>query len=64
MVDYFYHMTLRLIGNLISGVKKRFCQYVRDVAIHILGRALLKFKFSKKKVTSSSLRMKQVLNSR
>ena len=50
MLDYFYHMTLRLIGNLISGVKKRFCQYVRDVAIHILGRALLKFKFSKKKL--------------
>ena len=32
MLDSIYHMTLKLLWNLISGVKKvRFCLYVHNV---------------------------------
>ena len=35
MLDSIYHMTLRLLWNLISGVKKlRYCHYVRNIVIN------------------------------
>ena len=37
MLDSIYHMTLRLLLNLISGVKKiSFCHYVRNVIMDII----------------------------
>ena len=37
MLDSIYHMTLTLLRNLISCVKKiRFCHYVRNVIMDII----------------------------
>ena len=36
VLDYIYHMTLRLLLNLISGVKKLyFCHYVRNIVMDV-----------------------------
>ena len=37
MLDSIYHMTLRLLLNLISGVKTlQFCHYVRNVVMDVI----------------------------
>ena len=37
ILDSFYYMTLRLLRNLISGVKKfGFCPYVCNVAMNVI----------------------------
>ena len=37
MLDSIYHMTLRLLWNLISGVKTlNSCQYVRNVVMEVI----------------------------
>ena len=39
MLDSIYHMTLRLLRILISGVKKlRFCHYVHNTIIDIISQ--------------------------
>ena len=40
--DSIYHMTLRLLQNLISGVTKlRFCQYVHNVVMDAISQRCL-----------------------
>ena len=42
MLDFIYYMTLRLLLNLISGVKTlQFCHYLRNVVIDVLCPTLL-----------------------
>ena len=42
MLDSIYHMTLRLLLNLISGVKMlQFCHYVRIVVMDVICPTLL-----------------------
>ena len=37
MLDSIYHMTLELLLNPISGVKKlRFCRYVHNVVMDVI----------------------------
>ena len=37
MIDYIYNMTLRLLWNLISGVKELIiCQYVSNVVMDVI----------------------------
>ena len=37
LLDSIYHMTLRLLLNLISGVKKLyFCHYVRNIVMDVI----------------------------
>ena len=37
MLDFIYYMTLRLLLNLISGVKAlQFCHYVRNVVMDVI----------------------------
>ena len=37
MLDFIYHMTLRLLSNLISAVKTlQFCHCVRNVVIDVI----------------------------
>ena len=42
MLDSIYHMTFRLLRNLISGVKTLyFCHYVRSVVMDVICPTLL-----------------------
>ena len=42
MLDFIYYMTLRLLLNLISGVKTlQFCYYVRNVVMDVICPTLL-----------------------
>ena len=36
MFDFIYHMTLRLLQNLISGIKFKVLSYLRNIVMDVI----------------------------